>query len=466
MARQKLLLFLAGLAVVFGITAGTAAQDQENGDPQTDAVALFNRGQDEHASGHLAEAVAFYERALKLLPEFPEAEYQRGTALVSLGDRKRAEAAYRRAVELRPDWSLALASLGAFLVEERRFADAGPFLEKAIELDAQSFPALAALVELRLKTNASKAQLNELLLRIRPMTDKASPTGAIWAARGALEFAAGDLAAASISTRKALEIDPSNVTALVHSGELALLRHDPEAARAAAVRLEHVPAAGASAILLKAKVLELEGRTQAALDILATVKEPSPELAALRGRLGAKGQAASELEKMLASDPSNVAALGQLCSVLRAEDPPKALDYCKRASAAEPDNPSHVIGYAAALVQAKRYADAAVLLNKLLELEPANSTVHANLATALFQLKRYAEARNHFDWLIERKIGLPVAYFMVAICHDQLGEYLDAAANYHLFLAAADPEKNRLEIEKVNLRMPFIDKQLAKRGKR
>ena len=51
MARRKLLVLLASLAIVFGITAATAAaQDGEDSDPQIDAVALFNRGQDEHAS--------------------------------------------------------------------------------------------------------------------------------------------------------------------------------------------------------------------------------------------------------------------------------------------------------------------------------------------------------------------------------------------------------------------------------
>src|SRR5439155_11212146 len=54
-----------------------AAQDGENTD---DAVAIFNHAQEIHEKGDLRGAIELYEKALKIVPEFPEAEYQRAVA--------------------------------------------------------------------------------------------------------------------------------------------------------------------------------------------------------------------------------------------------------------------------------------------------------------------------------------------------------------------------------------------------
>ncbi|HLA94836.1 MAG TPA: tetratricopeptide repeat protein, partial [Pyrinomonadaceae bacterium] len=101
----------------------------------------------------------------------------------------------------------------------------------------------------------------------------------------------------------------------------------------------------------------------------------------------------------------------------------------------------------------------------ILKVAPDNFTVHTNLAAALFQMKRYAEAKAEYLWLLEKQPDLVIAYYLLGITHDQLGEYLDAMANYQLFLRKADPAKNTLEIEKVNLRIPTLQ-NLIKKGKK
>ena len=50
---------------------------------------------------------------------------------------------------------------------------------------------------------------------------------------------------------------------------------------------------------------------------------------------------------------------------------------------------------------------------------------------------------------------------LAGIVHDQLGEYLDALANYQQFLRIADAVKDKVDIERVNLRMPAVQR-LAK----
>jgi len=126
-----------------------------------------------------------------------------------------------------------------------------------------------------------------------------------------------------------------------------------------------------------------------------------------------------------------------------------------------------VLQVGAALVQAKQYEQAVNIFRRIIEIAPDNYTAHANLAISLFQLKRYPEAKNEYRWLAEKQPELAVIYYFLGIIHDQLTEYLDAMANYQRFLKLADAEKNRLEIEKVNLRLPTLQKQIKeKKGKK
>src|SRR2546423_13377540 len=62
-------------------TAALAQSSDEDADP----VSLFERGQDAHARGDFERAAELYAEAIKLRPDFPEAEYQRAAALISLG---------------------------------------------------------------------------------------------------------------------------------------------------------------------------------------------------------------------------------------------------------------------------------------------------------------------------------------------------------------------------------------------
>lgn len=441
---------------------------QEDTDPTSRAIALFNSGQDAHERGDLKTAIDSYEKALKIFPEFPEAELQRGNALQALGNFDAAEIAFRRAVELRDDWSLALANLGAILVKKGEYAQAEKYLSSAIELDEQNSPAYAAMAELRLRTKADVKILNLLLARITLLTDKANPTASLWASRSALEIAVGDRKSAKSSAARALSIDPKSQFALSTSADIALADNDPAAAELFVKRLEALEPKSETVKELRARVFLGQGKNAEAMAVLDSIPNPGPQIVELRKRVGAVSITdPAELEKQLAADPKNAGLLNGLCASYRRTDPVRALDFCRRASEASPQSVEPVVGYAAALVQAKRFEDAVVVLRRIAAIAPDNSTVHANLGTALFQLKRYAEAKPEFRWLTDRQPDNAIAFYFLAIIHDQLAELVDAAANYQQFLRLADPESSKLEIEKVNLRLPLIHEQLEKgKGKK
>ena len=461
-SRKAVLLCVALLSIA-ALRQHALCQDDD--DHSGEAVALFNKGQDAHERGDYETAIQNYEKALKLIPDFPEAELQRGNAYQSLGKLDEAESSFRKAVELRDNWSLALANLGSVLVRKNNYPEAEKFLSQAIEGDEMNFPAYAAMTELRLKTRASSEVLNALLTKIRILTSKANPTASIWASRAALENAAGDRKNAKASAARALELDPKYQFALSTSADIALIEHDPSAADGFVKRLEAVVPHSESAKGLRARVLVAQGKTDEALVLLNSILKPGKEISDLKNEiLAASTTDITVLEKQLAADPKSGVLLTKLCIAFRVGDPAKALDYCRRASDAQPENVQPVVGYAAALVQAKRYDEAVAVLRKLLTIAPENATVHANLATALFQLKRYPEAKIEFRWLTDHQPRQAVPYYFLAIVHDQLAEFPDAAANYQEFLRLADPESSKLEIEKVNLRLPVVQK-FIKEGK-
>ena len=429
-----------------------------------DPIKLFYKAQESHSKGNLKLALELYDKALAANPEFPEAEFQRGTIFLNWGENANAEKAFRRAVDLRRDWTLPMSQLGALLVQRGEYLEAEEFLNKAIRIDGMSFPAYVALTELKILTKASQAELKLLLGKLQYLTTKSKIPASIWASRAAIERTLDDKDAAKISIKRALLIDDNNQYALEESIEIALIEGDTEGALKNSKNLLAISPNSTNVKVLLARSYHSDGNTKEAIKILDTIENPTKYVSNLKSQLTVGGSRdITTLEKMLKDDEKNIAILSRLCIVSRLKEPKKALKYCQRASLLEPKEISHAIGFGAALVIEKRYGDAVNLFRKLLEISPENYTIRANLATALFQLNRFKEAKVEYEWITRTQPKLAVGYYFLAISHDRLSEYLDAMANYQQFLKLAD-DSLKLEVEKVNLRIPSLNKQI-KRGK-
>ncbi len=454
-------------SLVLSIASVTVGQEDAD-DNSGEAIRLFNEGQDAHEKGEFGRAVELYIAALKAVPEFPEAELQRGSALLSLGKRDNAESAFRRAVELREDWTLALAALGSVLVEKGSWVEAETILLKAIKLDELNFPAYASLTQLRLRTKAHTETLRELLSAVVGLTSKAKSPASIWAARAALEHALGDVKSARTSVERGLAIDPKNISALSEAAQIALTEKDPSGADGFAARFASAGGSPTNLKMLRARIAIAKDLPDEALEHLNGIQPATKDSLELIAKIkDATIADPTELEKRLAAAPDDALILGRLCSAYRISAPAKALAYCQQASQAEPNNIEHAIGFGAALIQARQFDDAISLLTKLVGHAPENSTARTNLATALFQAKRYDEAKKEFRWLLDRQPTLTVAYYFLAVSHDNLQEYMDAMANYQEYLRRADAAKDKDEIDRVTLRMPILERQIrSKKGKK
>jgi cytochrome c-type biogenesis protein CcmH/NrfG len=211
------------------------------------------------------------------------------------------------------------------------------------------------------------------------------------------------------------------------------------------------------------------GNREDALRILNALSEKdrtTPEVIALRAEIaGDTGSTAEEraaLEDLLKRDPKNAGLLARLGGAYRRTDPGKSEGYYYRALQIDPKNSRYATGYAAALIQGRKFAEAEPILRQVIAATPDDYTAHANLALALYEMKRFAEAVAEYQWLAAAKPEIAATYFFLATAHDNLGEYKQALDAYESFLSHADPVNNKLEIDKVNLRLPSLRAQIQR----
>lgn len=468
--RFRAFIFLA-FALALSCASPAFGQTGDDGfsERAADPVKLFEKGQDAHQKGDLQLALEFYEEAIKARPEFPEAEYQRGVALVALSRLPEAEKAFRRAIELRANWALPQAALGTVLVRLNRREEAQAQLESTLKLDSGNVTALLALTDLYLRGKAPSSSLQQLLGQLQQATAKEGAQASLWSARGSIERALDDKRAALTSFDRALGVDPNDLQAHLERAELRAEAGDFERALEDAGAARKLAPQSVNTALVLARVLARAGKKEEArrtLEALDDASKQSPEVVSLKNAILASdtntAEGCSALEKLAATDDRNAALLARLGACYRISNPSRSLELYRRANELDPSTIDYATGYVSALVQARRFAEAVSIARRILSVAPDNYTAHANLATALYELKRFPEALVEYDWLLAAKPDLVVAYFFIATAHDLLGQYPEALAAYEKFLARANPAENQLEIDKINLRLPSLRRQIAR----
>jgi tetratricopeptide (TPR) repeat protein len=465
--RTSPLAFALALFVALFCAQSTHAQDDFD-DDAADPVKLFNRGQDAHAKKNYEQAIELYDEALKLRPDFAEVEFQKAGALIALHRTAEAEKSYRRAMEIRPTWSLPHAALGLLLARTQgRERDAEAPLRRALELDAKNLLAVVALAELRTRSGDAV----ESLALWRRATELKGDDASLWVARGRAERAAKDAPAALKSFARALELDASNVEARLARADLNIESGDKEHALEDVRALEPLAKSDWRLAVAIANRFGLLGMREEAKRIYESLPEEAKNSeegkllsAAVNDvRCEDSPESRASLEKLIASDAKNAAALACLGTLLRTTDPQRSAELFRRANQIDASNADYAVGYGAALVQLRQFERAASVLQRVVELAPEHYEAHANLAAALYELKLYKQAVVEYKWISQARPGLAIVNFFIGTAHDRLGEYEDALAAYEAFLAAADPSVNRLEMDKVNLRLPSLRNQI-KRG--
>ena len=458
-----LVLLLVGL---LSLTA--TAQTDEFGDAAADPIKLFERGQGAHARGEFEKALDYYNQALKVRPEFPEAEFQRGNALVSLSRLEEAEKSFRQAIQLKKSWSLPYSALGSLFMRQERDGEATSTFRQALAIDPNDNISLRLLSELRLRGGDPKEALE---LARRATRNQEAPSSA-WIGLAIAERANGNKPAALKILDQVLADDPKSIAALLERSDLSIDANSYDSA-IADLKLATQLRPNDKALLSRlAYAYQQAGRTAEANEVAKSagleVKTTAGDKNGVIGTSEEIADANSDdpavsrkaIEKLIEKNPQNAMLIARLGASFRKDDPVRSLELYRRASQLQPKAPEYAVGYAAALVQARRFPEAALILRQVIKLNPENFSAHANLATALYEAKQYSEAVAEFKWLIATKPETIVAHYFIATSHDYLGEYPEALASYEKFLTSADVKLNQLEIEKVKLRLPTLRRQI------
>lgn len=448
------------------------------------AASSFEAGQALHQRGELEKAVGFYEQALKLDPALWQAEYQLAQAQLALQRIPAAREAITKVIEtlqanssvpeLKPYLARAQTLRGEIALSETQFADASTAFRAAIEINAQNARAYAGLAEVAMREkNAAEA-----IRSAQSALENGDNTTATLALMGEALLVTGKAKDAVVYFSKVLEQEPkraeilrARASAYTQSGEIPKAIQDLNAS----LSLENNLADSLRLAELYTRTKAFAEATEAYQQVLKDDPENNEARTALAVLLidsGKSQEAIASLEELLKASPERADIRAQLAALYMPTSPDDALKQYLAAAKLKPEKLSYQLGAGSALVKLKRFPEAVELLRRLIAQNPEGETAyvaHTNLATSLFEMDDFANAAREFVWILnqqkERQRAAVTLYFL-GICFDKLGDLEQAQKTYNQFLAIATPE-NQLEIDKVKLRLPALQRQLEKgQGKR
>jgi tetratricopeptide (TPR) repeat protein len=189
---------------------------------QQPADAWHNLGICRAGQGRDVEAVACFEKAIQLQPDFAQARQALGLTLVGMGSThkvqgrvREAAACFRRASEIAPQEAGAWNNLGVVLLEQGDGKGAADLFRRAVDLDsgfAEAYTNLALALELQGEFGAAADVMAQLVI-VCPHK------GQGWRHMGMMRFYQGDMVGASEALWKGLSLD----LAMDHVDEIFLV---------------------------------------------------------------------------------------------------------------------------------------------------------------------------------------------------------------------------------------------------
>ncbi|MFN7949976.1 MAG: tetratricopeptide repeat protein [Blastocatellia bacterium] len=448
---------------------------------QQQAAALFEQGQTAHQAGKLEEAVRLYSEALQKDSSLWQAEYQRASAYLALNRLAEAHASITHVIaqlseiedspELRAVSARAQVTLGEILIADNKPSEAEAAFKRALELQPAAPRAHAGLAQALFARGQSAAALTEARAAIAGGDDRA----AAYVLIGAVLVTEKKYDEALPGLTEALKREPQNAAALRFRAEIFIARKDlPRAI--ADLQASLAAERNTTTMLRLADLYAQSGKTDEAVRLAKQILESEPENTSARNLIAAAtiesantGEAIAQLEKMIQAEPNRADLRAQVAEKYLATQPEKSLEQYTAAAKLDPKNPNHQIGTASALVRLRRFQEAVTVLRSLSgqSLKPEQAYVaHTNLATALFEMKDYPNAAREFLWILDNQRDqkkTAITLYLLGICFDRLGDYVQALKAYEQFLQIAPPE-NQLEADKVKLRLEPLKRQIARSG--
>jgi len=463
-ALMKIVLFSVGFLATVQIVD---AQETKSKDEEAiaKAIATFNDAQDLHEQGLLSEAIALYKKAIQLAGELPEAEFQLGNALLQIENKAEAELAFRRAWEARPEWTLPIPPLARLLVDRGHFDEALALIETGLEREPQNPSLWSEKARIFIATSRSEDQLKPLLSRLKELTRGARPAVSSLIALATLELRLGDSKSAYLTIIRAVDLEPENIDALRAKFEIEISKAQFVEALETSELLARIRPDDISIRLIRARALAELGRKTEATSLLKTIEGRDDDIVrTARSLLIEIADDRASLMELFGKFPNDNQLLLKICISRSIVETDVALSTCTKLISASDDHMLAALGSRAAiLLRLGRAADALRDFERILLANPDSKSARSGKALALFNLERWDDARLSFEYVVAGSDELPIAYYYLGIINDKLARPDDALSNYEQFLKVADKATMDAEIERTQLRLSTLRRQVRSR---
>jgi len=454
----------------------------QNNDTQPDKLAkLFEAGQNAHQQGELEKAVELYTEALKIDPSVWQVELQLGLVNVSLKRYSQAHIAIGNVIsilqdsaelpEVKPNYIRAHIIQGEICLAQGKYKESENYFQQALKLNSKAYQAFAGLAELMfVQENFTSATA---YARSAIANGDTSTSILLLLAESLIKQ---QLKAEAVQALNLiLSREPHLLSALRQRAEI-LLEQGEYSQAIKDLQLTNKLTSDISDKLALANAYILAKLPQEAIVMYQQISKDDPSnleatkaLAALYVETGKDKEAIAQLESVVQTEPANAWVHEQLAELYLSVNPERAFAHYSSAAKLVPDNDAYKVGTATALVKLRRFQEAIPILRMVISQSQKGNIVyfaHTNLATALFELNDFATAAREFVWILENvkeQKRAAVSLYFLGICFDKLGDYQQALKAYEQFLGMANQE-NQLEIDKVKLRLPPLQRQI-KEGK-
>ena len=413
----------------------------------------------EAESGETSEAIKHYQEALKLRPRSFSGHYYLALAYLRQKKLELGRHELQEAVALNPKHSDALYNLGVVLLDLGRPQDALANLRRVRELGPprpdiaynliRADLALQHPEEARLEAAAAAKSLaadpgwhgavGRLFLDNGQPGDAVPYLAASLRAQPSLAEVRRQLALAQLQSR-----DPAGTLETISNPSAAedfYLRasafytmHQPvEADEACRLALEKAPRE-ARYTLLRARIRQLVGAHDAALNLLRQAAQFAPEWAEPYYSEGVSyflmrryAEARQSLQRALECDPHSARSFFLYTATLVNEGKNREGEkYLRQALALEPRNARFEYHLGVLLLRDNRPGEAQEAFKKALELNPAYGAAHYQLGKLMVRQNQPAAAVQELEAAIRNQPDLAQPYYQLSRAYDLLGESAQA----------------------------------------
>ncbi len=391
--------------------------------------------------GQFEQALAAFEEAVRLKPDWAEGHFGLGMTLLSRGRPEPAARALRRAIDLQPHYPEALVGLGEVLQRQHRADEAAKAYRQAIALSPNHAPAHIALASLL----HSQGKVGEAVAAAETAAAAATSDLRLQDYLGNLLASWGRFEPAIACFRAVVEAQPTNAPALYNlANSLRAAAHHDEAIQ----QYEHlltIEPGHASALNNLGNLLQASGRRQQAIECYRKAIELDPKVAALHNNLanclraeGRDEDAAAAYQRAIELDPKQPAVHNNLANSLEALDRHyDAIDAYQRAIALQPDRAEFHYNLGNSLRQLGREHEAIAAYQRALSLQSDHVEALYNMGNLLQTRGQEEEAIACYEKAIERNPKEPALHNNLGLIYRVRGAHDKAIECYQRASALA-----------------------------